>query len=238
MTVTPSLPRSSEIVLERSKHAWTKAKRLPTFCVILPVLNKEKAIAGTIISIDSFLQTLKARTAIIAVDRGSKDQSPEILNLLSQSCQRLIVLTSPASFSYGAASRIGFRTAIDHGFDYALILGSDVEYSGGVIKEFLRPMMMSYDFIKASRMAPFSTKSPRILYERIADRFINWFGAVFLKLPVRDYSCPVRAIKCTLLARMMTERNGLLMLLEESIQARKLAAKVCEVTYRNESVKS
>lgn len=238
MTVTPSLPKSSEIVLERSKHAWTKAKRLPTFCVVVPVCNNEKTIAGTIISIDSFLQTVKARTAIIAVEMGSKDQSPEILKLLSQSCPRLIVITSPTVFSYGAASRCGFRTAIDHGFDYALIVGSDIEHCGGVIKEFLRPMMMSYDFIKASRRAPHSTEAPQPVYKRIADGFVNALGAVFLQLPISDYSCPVRAIKCTLLARMMTERSGLFMLLEESIQASKLAAKVCEVTYRNESLNS
>ncbi len=189
--------------------------------------SAEKSIGG----IADFLSTLHSRTSVIAVNDGSLDNTLGVLQELSKRYPSLIVVNCASNGGYGEANRAGFRAAIEHGFDYAMVMDGDGTQHPVFIEQFLRPMMLSYDFIKATRYSPFS-KVEGVSFKR---RFISLVGnkmaKVCIRAPITDYTNGFRAIKCTLLARMMTKEKGFSMLIEEVVQGKKLGAKFYEVPY-------
>lgn len=208
-----------------------RLKKLPAFCIILPMYNEENSAQKCVSGIAEFLETLHARTAIIAVNDGSADNTLSVLQSLSEIYPNLIIVNCVKNGGYGDANRAGFRAAIDHGFDYALVMDGDGTQHPVFIEQFLRPMMLSYDFIKATRYSPFSKVEGVSFKRRMISLIGNKLAKLFIRVPVTDYTNGFRAIKCTLLARMMTKEKGFSMLVEEVVQGKKLGAKFYEVPY-------
>ena len=64
---------------------------LPSFCIALPVYNEAAVIESCIDNIARFLDTVDARTGIIAVDDGSADDSFEIMRRMQDRLPQLVV---------------------------------------------------------------------------------------------------------------------------------------------------
>jgi len=193
--------------------------------------NEEKNAEKSIREIANYLQGLHTRTAIIAVNDGSSDGTIRVLEELTKTVPQLIVVNCGNNGGYGVANRAGFRAAIDHGFDYALVMDADGTQNPVYIEEFLRPMMLSYDFIKATRYCRYSKVEGVSFERRVISLVGNKIAKLYLRTPISDYTNGFRAIKCTLLVRMMTQEKGFSMLIEECVQAKKLGAKFFEVPY-------
>lgn len=228
MTVSPM---ATTLENRAKTRAPERVKRVPTFCVILPMYNEQDSAQKCISGIADFISTLHSRTAIIAVNDGSSDNTPDVLKTLSKTYPNLIVVNCAQNGGYGEANRAGFRAAIDHGFDYALVMDGDGTQHPVFIEQFLRPMMLSYDFIKATRYSPFSRVEGVSFKRRLISLVGNKLAQIFIRVPITDYTNGFRAIKCTLLARMMTKEKGFSMLIEEVVQGKKLGAKFYEVPY-------
>ena len=224
-------PTTTTLDGRQKSHTQERVKRVPTFCVILPMYNEQDSAEKSIGGIADFLSTLHSRTSVIAVNDGSLDNTLGVLQELSKRYPSLIVVNCASNGDYGEANRAVFRAAIEHGFDYAMVMDGDGTQHPVFIEQFLRPMMLSYDFIKATRYSPFS-KVEGVSFKR---RFISLVGnkmaKVCIRAPITDYTNGFRAIKCTLLARMMTKEKGFSMLIEEVVQGKKLGAKFYEVPY-------
>lgn len=214
-----------------SRHQWEKIKKPPTFCVVLPVCDAQEKIAKRVTAIVKVLDNIRARTTIIVVNDGSRDQTSLVLQQLTQVYPQLVTINRPERKGYGSATRAGFRAAIDHGFDYALVLDGEAPANAESIEDFLRPMLLSYDFIKASRYSPYSKVRGVSMVRRFTSVIFNKVARRIVDLPITDYSNGVRAIKCTLLARMMTEECGPALLIEEIVQGKRLGAKFFEVPH-------
>lgn len=228
MTVSPmttTLDRKEKV------RAPERVKTVPTFCVILPMYNEQDSAQMCIGGIADFISTLHSRTAVIAVNDGSTDNTLGVLKELSEIYPNLIVVDCAQNGGYGEANRAGFRAAIEHGFDYALVMDGDGTQHPIFIEQFLRPMMLSYDFIKATRYSPFSRVEGVSFKRRFISLVGNKLAQAFIRVPITDYTNGFRAIKCTLLARMMTKEKGFSMLIEEVVQGKKLGAKFYEVPY-------
>jgi dolichol-phosphate mannosyltransferase len=228
MTVSPM---ATTLENRAKTRAPERVKSVPTFCVILPMYNEQDSAQKCISGIADFISTLHSRTAIIAVNDGSSDNTLDVLKTLSKTYPNLIVVNCAQNGGYGEANRAGFRAAIDHGFDYALVMDGDGTQHPVFIEQFLRPMMLSYDFIKATRYSPFSRVEGVSFKRRLISLVGNKLAQIFIRVPITDYTNGFRAIKCTLLARMMTKEKGFSMLIEEVVQGKKLGAKFYEVPY-------
>jgi len=221
----------SQVGSNLHRHQWEKIKKPPTFCVVLPVRNAQSKVAKRVTAIVKVLEEINARTTIIVVNDGSTDDTSAVLQQLTYAYPEIVIVERPEKKGYGSANRAGFRAAIDHGFDYALVLDGESPANAEAIELFLRPMLLSYDFIKASRFSPFSHVDGTTVAGRFACLIFNKVAKTVLGLPITDYSNGVRAIKCTLLARMMTEESGPAILIEEVVQGKKLGAKFFEVPH-------
>ncbi len=217
--------------LQRQTHSGSHTRTMPTFCVVLPMYNEEKSADKCVSGIADYLRGLHTRTAIVAVNDGSSDNTIAVLQELKREFKNLIIVDCKVNGGYGAANRAGFRAAIDNGFDYALVMDADGTQDPVYIEQFLRPMMLSYDFIKATRYCRYSKVEGVSFKRRLVSLVGNKLAKLYLQTPISDYTNGFRAIKCTLLARMMTKEKGFSMLIEEVVQAKRLHAKFFEVPY-------
>lgn len=124
---------------------------LPSFCIALPVYNESSAIENCVAGIAAFLETVPARTAIIAVDDGSRDDTWEIMLRLQSERPTLILERHAVNGGYGAVQRTLCRLAATHGFEYALVMDADGTQSPRFIASFFEPMRRHIDFVKATR---------------------------------------------------------------------------------------
>ena len=209
-----------------------KQKIIPSFCVILPMFNEEKGASASIRGIAQFLRGVEARTAIIAVDDGSRDRTLAVLNALKGELPSLIVAAHEKNQGYGAANRTAFAVAVKEGFEYALVMDADGTQSPQYIERFFEPMRAAVDFIKATRYA----RGGSVTGVRFRRWVISWAGnklaRLVLRLPITDYTNGFRAIRIPILKRLRCKESGFAMLIEEVVQAKKLGATFAEVPYR------
>lgn len=193
--------------------------------------NEEGAARDCIVQIAAFLKDVPCRTAIIAVNDGSTDNTATVLESVRQMVKCLIVETRKVNGGYGGANRTGFAAAVREGFDYALVMDADGTQDPIFIERFFKPMMESVDFIKATRYSR-ASKIKDVNFKRKA---ISWMGnrlaRLVLRLPLSDYTNGFRAIKTDILKRMETTERGFAVLIEEVSVARRLGATFSEVPY-------
>jgi len=193
--------------------------------------NEALSAEPCIRNIAEYLSTLSIKTAIVAVNDGSTDQTLDILYSLQKFVPNLIVENHTKNGGYGAACRTGFKTAIGKNFDYALVMDADGTQKPAFIGNFFKPMLDSYDFIKATRYS----KNGRVEGVCWKRQLISWLGNKFAKivfrLPISDYTNGFRMIRTTLLKQLHTQERGFAVLLEEVNKARKLGATFYEVPY-------
>lgn len=129
----------------------TAADGLPSFCIALPVYNEAAGIVNCITNIDAFLKAVPTRTAIIAVDDGSRDETWEIMLRLQRELPSLILERHVQNGGYGAAQRTLCRLAAENNFEYALVMDADGTQAPHFIANFFEPMKCHIDFVKATR---------------------------------------------------------------------------------------
>ena len=90
---------------------------LLSWCVLIPCLNEEKAIATVVRS------ALELGRPVIVVDDGSDDRTCEIAGSFS-----LTLLRHGQRQGKGAALRMGFREALRLGFDAVVTMDGDGQH--------------------------------------------------------------------------------------------------------------
>ena len=207
-------------------------EKIPSFCIVLPMFNEESNAEASIRSIAGYLSGVETRTAIIAVEDGSRDRTLDVLRRLARDIPCLTVIAHEKNSGYGAANRTGFAAAIREGFDYVLVMDADGTQSPEFIGRFFEPMKSAVDFIKATRYA----RGGSVVGVQFQRWFISWAGNKFahlvLRLPLTDYTNGFRAIRTSLLARIHCREPGFAMLIEEVVQAKKLGASFGEAPYK------
>src|ERR1700756_408871 len=87
------------------------------WCVLIPCLNEEKAIASVVNS------ALRLHVPVIVIDDGSDDRTPEIVRALP-----VTLLRHGQRKGKGEALRTGFREALRQGFDAVVTMDGDGQH--------------------------------------------------------------------------------------------------------------
>lgn len=87
------------------------------WCVLIPCLNEENAIASVVKS------TLRLGVPVIVIDDGSDDRTPDILRTLP-----VTLLRHADRKGKGEALRTGFREALRQGFDAVITMDGDGQH--------------------------------------------------------------------------------------------------------------
>ncbi|GLQ93344.1 glycosyltransferase family 2 protein [Dyella acidisoli] len=87
------------------------------WCVLIPCLNEEKAIASVVKS------ALRLHAPVIVIDDGSDDRTPELVSALP-----VTLLRHDQRQGKGEALRTGFREALRQGFDAVVTMDGDGQH--------------------------------------------------------------------------------------------------------------
>ncbi len=90
-------------------------------CVIIPTYNNEKTLAKVIDGVLSFTN----QKDVIVVNDGATDSTPKILDLYKG---KVTVVGYSKNVGKGNALKLGFKTAIEKGYDNAITIDSDGQH--------------------------------------------------------------------------------------------------------------
>jgi glycosyltransferase involved in cell wall biosynthesis len=204
---------------------------LPSFCVALPVYNEAAVIESCIGNIARFLDTVDARTGIIAVDDGSADDSFEVMRRMQDRLPQLVVHRHERNGGYGTANRTLCHLAADHHFDYAIVMDADGTQDPRYLENFFPQMRQGVDFIKATRYRLGGGVDGVPWQRYVISRYGNLLARLVMDIPLSDFSNGFRAIRTEKWQQIKSTERAFELLIEECHLAKQLGMSFGEVPY-------
>jgi glycosyltransferase involved in cell wall biosynthesis len=168
---------------------------------ILPVLERIPALA-------------EYEVEVLLIDDGSSDATfalSERLRQLNTYRHRLTVLANPVNQGYGGNQKLGYRYALEHGFDFVALVHGDGQYAPEMLPEILAPLARGEaDVVLGSRMlTPGGARRGGMpLYKRLGNRLLTWYQNRVLRCRLSEFHTGYKACAVELLRRIPFELNS------------------------------
>lgn len=111
--------------------------------IVLPAFNEEESIVGVIREI----QTALPGTDCLVIDDGSKDSTARLAHAAGAAVARL-----PFNLGVGGAMRLGFKFAVENGYDVVVQIDADGQHDPGSVPDLLAELG-SADIVIGARFA-------------------------------------------------------------------------------------
>jgi len=148
-------------------------------CGLIPAYNNEKTI-GDVVS-----DTLGYIDPIVVIDDGSHDRTVDVARTSGAHTIRV-----PSNRGKGNALRMGFRYALDNGFQAAITLDADLQHDPSEIPRFVQHYRTHHsDIIVGNRLWQ-KERIPRVRY--VPNRVGTFLFSLFIGQPIRDSQCGFR----------------------------------------------
>ncbi|MEE8359399.1 MAG: glycosyltransferase family 2 protein [Candidatus Omnitrophota bacterium] len=155
-------------------------------CVIIPTFNESKAIG------DLIKKTKALGIDIVVVDDGSKDGTSAIAR-----SEGAHVITHLKNKGKGACLKIGFKYAIEKGYEAVVVMDGDGQHDPEDIQRFINAAQSTgADLIAGNRMENQSTMP---FLRRITNRWMSRFLSGICGCDIPDTQCGFRLIRSKLL---------------------------------------
>lgn len=203
-------------------------------CIVIPMYNEEAIARQSIETILPYVRGLPYSTTVLIVDDGSEDQTAAIVQecIAKAGDKNLLTMVShKTNQGYGAALRTGMRYALEHGYDYALFMDSDLTNHPKYLKLFYAKMAEGCDYIKATRYRSGGGMEGVAFKRRMFSKAGNLVGKALFRLPISDVTNGFRAVHADILRKLDLKENGFAIIMEELYQAKRYVKKFCEVPY-------
>src|SRR2546423_8964405 len=107
--------------------------------VFIVAYGAEKLIASTLDRIPKELFN-SARIHFLVIDDASSDRTTDVAARWFSQTQssNVTVLRNPINQGYGGNQKLGYRLAIEWGFDFVILLHGDGQYAPELLPEFIR----------------------------------------------------------------------------------------------------
>jgi 2-polyprenyl-3-methyl-5-hydroxy-6-metoxy-1,4-benzoquinol methylase len=150
---------------------------------------------------------------VLVLDDSSQDRTFET----SRGVQRagavpfpVHVLLNPVNQGYGGNQKIGYRYAIDHGFDFVALLHGDGQYAPECLPDLVRPLRDgSADAVFGSRMLDRSgaLRGGMPFYKFAGNRILSWFQNRMLGTSLSEFHSGYRVYSVAALRKIPFEFN-------------------------------
>lgn len=196
--------------------------RVPELSFFFPAHNEAENIAAVVAEALEVLPTLADQFEIIAVDDGSKDDTPRLADELAAAHPQVRAVHHQVNMGYGAALRSGFRAA-----RYELVCFTDgdrqfkVEDLGRLVDRIAQSdnpdVVAGY---RLKRADPFI----RLAYARAYRLALK----IFYRLGVRDVDCACKLFRRSALEGIRLESGGAFLSAELLIKLRQRGRRLAE----------
>jgi dolichol-phosphate mannosyltransferase len=205
--------------------------KAPLMAVIVPMFNEELGAAKCIQAICSKLARDLPSGHLIVVNDGSIDQTGKILEDLKDK-YTFDVVTHAQNRGYGAAIATGALDAHKKGFEFGLMMDSDLTNDPGLIKEFYRVVSSGqFDLVKASRYIEGGGVDGVPWFRRLPSILGNYFASICFGLGIRDCTNGFRAIRLDLVAHENFRERGFAAIMEELVILKGKKVRATEIPY-------
>src|SRR5450432_1468978 len=183
-------------------------KRILIFVV---AYNAEKTIESVLDRIPKELHTRNVEVLII--DDSSKDATfaTGLKREDAASDFKVTILRNPENQGYGGNQKLGYRYAIDNGFDVVALLHGDGQYAPEKLPALLEPFFQDdADAVFGSRMIhkQDALKGGMPLYKWVGNQVLTQFQNALLGSHLSEFHSGYRLYSTKALARIPFERNS------------------------------
>ena len=197
--------------------------------VVLPAYNE----AGNLTPLITMLADLDGRgglaVRIIVVNDGSTDGTAAELAALQRQLGTLRVVEHPQNRGLARALKTGIAAACEDGCDAAVFMDSDLSHRTDDLPRLVGAISDGADVVLGSRFVPGGGMEGVPLWRVWISRAGNAFGKAILGLPVSDLTTGYRAVRRTVLERVVLGEDGFTIQLESVVKAYAAGFRVVEV---------
>jgi glycosyltransferase involved in cell wall biosynthesis len=186
----------------------SRGKRILIFVV---AYNAETTIEAVLGRIPAALRN--ADVEVLIIDDSSSDATFATglrCSRLQQSALKVTVLRTPENQGYGGNQKLGYRYAIDNGFDVVALLHGDGQYAPEKLPDLLEPLVTgTADAVFGSRMI--DKKAARAggmpLYKWVGNQILTRFQNRMLRTRFSEFHSGYRLYSTAALAQIPFEKN-------------------------------
>ena len=176
--------------------------------VFVVAYNAEAHIEETLRRIPAEL--LPHLADLFVIDDRSTDATTRVAERVAPDLPPLKVYRTPYNQGYGGNQKLGYRYAMERGYDVVVLLHGDGQYAPEVMPRLLAPFAdPATDAVFGSRMmVPGAARRGGMpLYKRFGNRVLTWLENRMLGAGLTEFHSGYRAYRVQTLARLPFERN-------------------------------
>lgn len=150
--------------------------------------------------------------AFVCIDDASPDRGPDLLAewVASQGIGNVTVLRNPVNQGYGGNQKLGYRLAIDGGYDFVILLHGDGQYAPELLPRFIETWRRERpDVILGSRIAEpgAARRGGMPLYKWMGNRVLTSIQNRLTGLGLTEYHTGYRGYATSFLSHVPFEAN-------------------------------
>ncbi|MDH5676412.1 MAG: bifunctional glycosyltransferase/class I SAM-dependent methyltransferase [Myxococcales bacterium] len=182
--------------------------------IFIVTYNAERTVQSVLSRVpDSVLANPDYQTEILLIDDASQDRTVELGRQYRRDRTRvpLTILRNPVNLGYGGNQKLGYRYAIDEGFDIVVLLHGDGQYAPERLPELLAPLLEERcEAVFGSRMMaggrPLAGGMP--LYKFVGNKILTAIENRVLGAKLSEWHSGYRLYATGALAQVPFERNA------------------------------
>ena len=171
----------------------------PKLTVVLPAHNEAENLEKVVTALQDAAPEMGADFALIIVDDGSTDATPEAVAGLRQKYSHIHCIRHPRNLGYGGAVISGFRAADG---DYVALMDADGQFDARDLVRLFRHTA-SCDVVVGYRSRRADPAGRRIL-----GHIWTVIGRRFFRIRIRDLNCGLKVFKRSVLEPLQLRCQG------------------------------
>lgn len=156
--------------------------------VILPTYNEIESLEGVV----SRVLAQDARLSVLVVDDGSPDGTGELADRLAAESERVAVLHREGKLGLGSAYILGFRWALERGFDWVFEMDADGSHDPLYLLDMIAALE-ELDVVVGSRylrgVNVINWPMSRLLLSYFANKYARWVTGLGLADSTSGFKC-------------------------------------------------
>jgi len=179
--------------------------------IFIVAYNAEKTISSVLSRIPEELRT--PNVEVLIIDDSSKDKTfaAGLQHEIRGDGYRITILRNPVNQGYGGNQKLGYRYAIDQGYDIVALVHGDGQYAPEKLPMLLKPLVEgNADAVFGSRMLrkEDALKGGMPLYKWIGNQVLTTYQNLMLGSRLSEFHSGYRLYSVAALRKIPFERNS------------------------------
>ncbi len=192
--------------------------------------NEEVGAERCIKTVILEIKKLSVPTQLIVVNDGSRDRTRQILERMSKTYKKdLVVVNHLQNKGYGAGLQTGIKKSYQMGFEFCIFMDSDLTNHPSFLQNFVDLIDSGYDCVKASRYTKGGKMEGVPFYRQIISRTGNLIASSLFGMGIKDCTNGFRMVRLELLKDIRFKENNFSIIMEELYLLKKKNAKITEI---------